>query len=337
MARTAGELAEYLQANLEGDPAARISSIANPESAGADDLIYVEHEKFRERAQVSNARCVIAPTALDFTGKTVLRIAAPKLAFAKASAWLLPPTPAPAGIHRSAVISEAAKIAENVAIGPFVVVDDGATIASGVEIGAHCYIGANSIIGRNCRLHPHVTLYSGARLGARVILHSGVVIGGDGFGYVFGEGKQWKFPQVGQIEIGDDVEIGCGTTIDRGSLGATRIGNGVKIDNLVQIGHNVQIGDQSVIAAQAGISGSCAIGRNVALGGQAGLGERCNLEDGAVVGGQAGILPGKTVSAGKIFWGTPARPLDRFKEEYAWYGRLPSIGKRLLRLTESKS
>jgi len=334
MARTAGELAQYLQAKIEGDASAPISSIANPESAAPDDLIYVDHEKFREPAQASKAQCVIAQLGLEFSGKTVLRVSAPKLAFAKASAWLLPPVVAPAGIHPSAVISASAKIAQGVAVGPFVVVDDGASIASGAEIGAHCFIGAKSIIGQHCRLYPRVTLCPGARLGARVILHSGVVIGGDGFGYVFGEGKHWKFPQVGGIEIGDDVEIGCGTTVDRGSLGTTRIGTGVKIDNLVQVGHNVEIGEHTIIAAQVGISGSCTLGRNVALGGQAGLGEHCTLEHGAVIGGQSGVLPGKTVRAGQVYWGTPARPLERFKEEYAWYRRLPSIGRRLLGQTD---
>jgi UDP-3-O-[3-hydroxymyristoyl] glucosamine N-acyltransferase len=334
MARTAGELAQYLQAKLEGDARAPISSIANPESAAPEDLIYVEQEKYRDRAQTSKAQCVIAPPALKLAGKTVLRVTSPKLAFSKASAWLMPPDPVPAGIHPSAVISPSATIAQGVAIGPFVVVEDGVSVASHTGIGAHCFIGAGSIIGQHCHLYPRVTLYPGARIGSRVILHSGVVIGGDGFGYVYGEGKHWKFPQVGGIEIGDDVEIGCGSTIDRGSLGTTRIGAGVKIDNLVQVGHNVEIGNHTIIAAQVGISGSCRIGRNVALGGQAGLGEHCAVEDGAVIGGQSGVLPGKTVRNGQVYWGTPARPLARFKEEYGWYGRLPSIGKRLLRQTD---
>ena len=331
MARTAGELAHYLQAAIEGDATARISSIANPDSAATEDLIYVEHEKYRARAQASKARCIIAPPALEFTGKTVIRAAAPKLAFAKASAWLLPTIAPPAGIHPSAVISPTAKIAEEVAIGPFAVVEDAVSIGAHTAIGAHCVIGAGVVIGEHCHLHPRVTIYPGARLGARVVVQSGVVVGGDGFGYVFGEGKHWKFPQVGGVEIGDDVEIGSGTMIDRGSLGTTRIGAGTKIDNLVQVGHNVEIGEHTIVAAQVGISGSVKIGRTAVLGGQAGLGERCILEDGAIIGGQAGILPGKKVPAGEIFWGTPARPLKAFKEQYAWCGRLPSLGKRLLR------
>jgi UDP-3-O-[3-hydroxymyristoyl] glucosamine N-acyltransferase len=334
MARTAGELAQYLQATLEGDATARISSIANPDSAAPNDLIYVEHEKYRDRAQASKARCVIAPPAIELSGKTVIRAAAPKLAFAKASAWLLPTVAPPAGIHPSAVISPTAKIADGVAIGPFAVVEDAASIASHTAIGAHCVIGAGVIIAEHCHLHPRVTIYPGSRVGARVVIQSGAVVGSDGFGYVFGEGKHWRFPQVGGVEIGDDVEIGSGTTIDRGSLGTTRIGAGTKIDNLVQIGHNVEIGENTVIAAQVGISGSVKIGRTAVLGGQAGLGEHCTLEDGAIVGGQAGILPGKKVPAGAIFWGTPARPLEAFKEQYAWYGRLPSLGKRILHHTD---
>jgi UDP-3-O-[3-hydroxymyristoyl] glucosamine N-acyltransferase len=329
MARTAGELAQYLQVTLEGDASAPISSVANPESAAPEDLIYVEQEKFRERAQSSRAHCIIAPPAIEFSGKTVFRTAAPKLAFAKSSAWLTPPVPVPAGIHPSAVISASAKIAERVVIGPFAVVEDGAVIAAHTQIGAYCFIGAGATIGQHCHLYPRVTLYAGVRLGARVILNSGVVIGGDGFGYVFGEGKQWKFPQVGGVEIGDDVEIGCGAAIDRGSLGTTRVGAGVKIDNLVQIGHNVEIGEHTVIAAQTGISGSCKIGRKVILAGQVGIAEHCTLEDGVVAGGQAGVLSGKTIRAGEVVWGTPARPLARFKEEYGWFSRLPAIGKRL--------
>ena len=334
MARTAAELAEYLQAALEGDPSERVSSIANPDSAAPNDLIYVEHEKFRNRAQASKARCVIAPPGLPFTDKTVLRVSVPKLAFAKAAEWLLPSRRAPAGVHPSAVISASAKIAESVTIGPFVVVEDGVSIASGTQVGAFSFLGSGASVGEDCRLLPRVTLYPGARIGSRVTLHSGVVIGGDGFGYVFGEGKHWKFPQVGGVEISDDVEIGCGTTIDRGSLGTTKIGSGVKIDNLVQVGHNVQIGDHSIIAAQVGISGSCSIGRNVMLGGQAGLGEHCSLEDGVIAGGQSGILPNKVIRADQVVWGTPARTLSKFKEEYAWYGRLPEIGRRLRREIE---
>jgi len=163
------------------------------------------------------------------------------------------------------------------------------------------------------------------------------VIGSDGFGYVFAEGKQWKFPQVGTVEIGDDVEIGANTTIDRGALDATRIGADVKIDNLVQVAHNVTIGEHTVIAAQTGISGSSVVGKNVLLGGQVGIADRCHVGDGAMVGAQAGIITGKTIRAGQTVWGTPARPLSRCKQQYGWLARLPELGERLRKLERAKT
>jgi UDP-3-O-[3-hydroxymyristoyl] glucosamine N-acyltransferase len=205
-------------------------------------------------------------------------------------------------------------------------------IGAGSEIGAFCFVGRGARIGEGCRLYPSVTLYAGAILANRVILHSGAVIGSDGFGYVAESGQRWKFPQVGQVELGDDVEIGANTTIDRGSLGRTEIRAGAKLDNLVHIAHNVSIGENTVIAAQVGISGSVVVGKNVAFGGQAGLGDHCEVEDGAVIGGQAGILPGKIVRSGGIVWGTPARPLNRFKEQFAWLGRLPELAARVKKL-----
>ena len=171
----------------------------------------------------------------------------------------------------------------------------------------------------------------------RVILHSGAVIGSDGFGYVAEDGKRRKFPQVGEVEIHEDVEIGANTTIDRGSLDRTEIGAGTKLDNLVHVAHNVSIGENTVIAAQTGISGSSVIGRNVAIGGQVGIADHCEIEDDAVVGAQAGIPSGKIVRSGQIVWGTPARPLDKFKKQFAWFSRLPELAERLKRLESQSS
>jgi UDP-3-O-[3-hydroxymyristoyl] glucosamine N-acyltransferase len=167
-----------------------------------------------------------------------------------------------------------------------------------------------------------------------VEIHSGAVIGADGFGYAFGEGKYWKFPQAGIVEIADEVEIGANTTIDRGSLDDTRIAEGVKLDNLVHVAHNCQIGSHTVVAAQVGLSGSCVFGRRVVVGGQAGFGERCKLEDGAVIGGQSGVLGGKTIRSGETVWGTPARSLAKFKLLFAWYGRLPELAARIKGIEE---
>jgi len=336
MNHTAAELAQYLGAKLSGDARARISGVANPERAGRTDLIYLASARHSERAAASAAVCIVTSPALHIPGKTILEVANPKLAFAKAAALLLERPAVPVSIHPTAIIAPDAKLAADVRVGPYVIIEDGVTIGAGTSLGAFCFLGHAVSVGENCCLHPRVTLYAGARLGNRVEVHSGAVIGSDGFGYVFGDGRHWKFPQIGTAEIGDDVEIGANTTIDRGSLERTRIGSGVKIDNLVQIAHNVQIGEQSILAAQTGVSGSSSLGRAVVVGGQVGIADHCRLEDGSVAGAQAGIPSGKTIRHGQTVWGTPARPLEKFKKQYAWLARLPELAERVRRLEEKQ-
>jgi UDP-3-O-[3-hydroxymyristoyl] glucosamine N-acyltransferase len=332
MSHTAAELAKHLDAELEGDAALTIEGVAGPEKATAADLIYLESPRHLERAVQSAARCVLAKSGIRLPGKTTIKVADPKLAFVKAAAWLLPkPTPLPM-IHATAIVSSAARVAATASIGPYVVIEDEAEIGANTVIEAFCFIGAKARVGEDCRLHPRVTLYPGAHLGNRIELHSGATIGSDGFGYVFGEGRYWKFPQIGGVEIGDDVEIGAGATIDRGSLELTQIGSGVKIDNLVHVAHNVKIGEHTVIAAQTGISGSSTLGKNVVVGGQVGIADHCTLQDGAIAGAQAGIPTGKIIRSGQTVWGTPARPLEKFKEQYAWFGRLPELAERLRKI-----
>src|SRR5258707_1150759 len=309
MRRTAKELAEAIGARLEGDGAFELAGIAAPGRAGARDLIYVDAAKHTQRAAASVAVCVIAAEGLEFPGKTVLRSAQPKVAFARAAELLLGRAPIASGVHPTAIVAPLARIAADVGIGPYAVVGEDAHVGAGTQIAAHSVIGAGCWIGENCRIHPRVTLYAGVRLGSRVEIHSGAVIGSDGFGYALGEGKYWKFPQAGIVEIGGDVGIGADTAIDRGSLDEHRIAEGRKLDNLVHVGHNCQIGAHTVVAAQAGLSGSCVFGKRVTVGGQAGFGERCKLEDGAVIGAQSGVLPGKTIRRGETVWGTPARSL----------------------------
>src|ERR1700722_15323278 len=333
MKRTAQELANHVGARVEGDGAIELLSVAAPERAEARDLIYVDSPKNTPRAATSDAVCIIALDGLELPGKTVLRHRQPKVAFAKAAALLLDkPVIAPPGIHPTAVVPPSAQISPSASIGPYVVIGANVRVGDRTQIGPHCSIAVGCRVGADGRIHPRVTLYANVRIGDRVEIHSGAVIGADGFGYAYGEGRHWKFPQAGIVEIGDDVEIGANTTIDRGSLDDTQIGEGVKLDNLVHIGHNCKIGAHTVIAALVGLSGSCTFGKNVVVGGQAGFGERCELEDGAVIGGQSGVLGGKVIRSGQVVWGTPARLLERFKEEYAWFGRLPDLAARIKEL-----
>lgn len=336
MKLTAKGLAEKIGAQVDGDGSLELIAVAAPERAGPKHLIYVEAQKHAERAVASAAACVVASAGITLPGKTVLRSAQPKVAFAKAAALLLERPPIASGIHTTAIVAPLARIGADVGIGPYAVIGEDAHIGDGTQIGAHSVIGAGCWIGEDCRIHPRVTLYAGTRIGHRVEIHSGAVIGADGFGYAFDGERYWKFPQAGIVEIGDDVEIGANATIDRGSLDDTRIGEGVKLDNLVHVGHNVQIGVHTVVAAQTGISGSSKLGHHVVCGGQVGIADHCTLEDRSIAGAQAGIPTGKTIRSGQTVWGTPARPLDKFKEAYVWFARLPELGERIKKLEERR-
>ncbi len=332
MTKTAGELASYLKAELVGDPSVVIRSVASLESASPGDLVYVDSEKRLAEALASPASVVLVGTEAFVRGKTILRVSHPKLAFARAVAWLLPEPPAAHGRHPSAVIDASAGLGDNVAVGAGAVIEAYARIGSNCQIGAGCYVGTNVEIGDGTVLFPRVTFYRGVRIGQRVRIHSGAIIGSDGFGYVPAEGRWEKFPQRGGVVIEDDVEIGANSTIDRGALDETSIGAGTKLDNLVHVGHNVRIGRHCIVEAQTGISGSCVIGDGVILGGQVGLGDHVRVEDRAILAGQCGVPSYKIIRKGQTVWGTPARPLDEFKKSYPYIARLPELAERLAAL-----
>jgi len=337
MKTTAADLARKIGAAVEGDGSIELSGVASPERASSGDLIFVDTAKHTGRAAASAAQCVVAPEGISVPGKTLLRIREAKVAFAKAAALLREPSVIVQGVHPTVVIAPLAKVSPSASIGPYAVIGEDAHIGDHTQIGAHCVIGAGCWIGKHCRIHARVTLYANIRVGDRVEIHAGAVLGADGFGYAYGEGRHWKFPQTGIIEIADDVEIGANATIDRGSLDDTRIAEGVKLDNLVHVGHNVKIGAHTVVAAQTGISGSSVLGRHVLIGGQVGIADHCTLEDQSVAGAQAGIPTGKTIRSGQVVWGTPARPLDKFKEAYFWFARLPELAARIKKLEKQVS
>jgi UDP-3-O-[3-hydroxymyristoyl] glucosamine N-acyltransferase len=334
--RTAGDLAAFLECRLQGDRAVVLKGVASPEAAAADDLVYLESGRHMERVARSAARCVITPPDLIISGKTLILTPQPKLAFARAAAWLVPVSPIAHGVHATAVISGSARLGRGTAVGPFAVIEDEVEIGEDTQIGAFCFVGRGSQLGRACRLYPRVTLYAGVKMGSNVIVHSGAVLGCDGFGFVTDQGKHWKFPQAGALEIADDVELGANTTIARGSLGITRLASQVKVDNLVHLAHNVQVGQRTLLAAQTGVAGSSVIENDVVVGGQVGIADHCRLEAGCIAGAQAGIPSGKIVRRGQTVWGTPARPIERFKEQYGWFARLPELAERVRKLEEKQ-
>jgi UDP-3-O-[3-hydroxymyristoyl] glucosamine N-acyltransferase len=323
------ELAKALGGKLQGDGDGELRGIAALAAAGPDDLAFADSAKGLELAAGSQAGCILVAEDSLVAGRTTIGVENPKLAFVRAASILCPQPKVKPAIHPTAVIAADANLGPDVAVGPYVVVESGAGVGEGTLLGAGVYLGGGVQVGSQCVLHPGVKVYAGARLGNRVILHSGVVIGSDGFGYVFAAGHYEKFPQRGQAVIEDDVEIGSNSTVDRGSLGVTVIGQGTKIDNLVQIAHNVRLGRHCVIAAQTGISGSCEIGDYVVMGGQVGLGDHVRVEDRAILGGGAGVLPGKIVRQGETVWGRPARRLAEFKKMYAELANLPALARKV--------
>jgi UDP-3-O-[3-hydroxymyristoyl] glucosamine N-acyltransferase len=325
------EIAELVQGRLIGDGATQITGIASIGSAATGDLVFVEDEKNLNRAMQSRASAVMVGSQVpEMThSKPLISCDQPRLAFARLGEFLFPVQRHHAEVHASAVIHPSARIGKNVSIEAHVSIDEAAVLGDGTRVGAGSRIGKGVQIGKDCNLAPNVTIYPGVRLANRIIVHAGAVLGSDGFGYVRDRksGRYTKFPQIGRLEIEDDVEIGANSTIDRGALDVTRIARGTKIDNLVHIAHNVQIGEDVVIAAQTGLSGSAVLEDGVVVAGQVGIADHVRVESGAILGAQCGI-PTKKVIRGKgvVFWGTPARPIREYLKELAVLSRLAKKG-----------
>jgi len=328
MKRSLKQIAEAVEARVEGDGSVEVAGVASISSASRQDLVFVEDEKYLARALECGAGAVIAgefAAGKSVAGKPLLICRHPKLMFARAAKVLRECEGLDAGVRESAVVHASVRLGKGATVEDHAVIAEDAEIGEGTRIGVGCTIGRGVKIGQRCEIYPQVTIYAGSTLGDRVIVHAGAVLGSDGFGYVRDakSGRYEKFPQVGRLVIEDDVEIGANTTIDRGALDETRIGRGTKIDNLVHIGHNCRLGENVVIAAQTGLSGSITIENDVVLGGQVGIGEHARIEEGVMLGGQGGVLPNKVLRGkGVAFWGTPAQPVRQYLKQLAALARL---------------
>jgi UDP-3-O-[3-hydroxymyristoyl] glucosamine N-acyltransferase len=308
---------------LRGDAGRRITGAAMLDDAGPDHLAFAGSPKYFESAARSQAGCIVAlPEFTGVAGQTVMESPQPRVHFAQALSLLYPARAISPGVHPSACVEEGALVDPGAEVGPFVTIGSGAHIGARTRIGAGSSIGPGVAIGEDCILHPRVSLYERVTIGARCVVHSGAVIGADGFGFEMAGGAYQKVPQVGTVAIGDDVEIGANTCIDRATLGATVIGDGTKLDNMVHIAHNCRIGGHVVIAAQTGLAGGVTIGDYAVVGGQVGVGDKARIESRAVIGSGAGILTAKIVRAGEPVWGTPARPLRQYLQQLATLARL---------------
>jgi UDP-3-O-[3-hydroxymyristoyl] glucosamine N-acyltransferase len=330
---TVAEIASLLGVSAEGNTALSITGAGALSQATPSQLSFASGSQGLAAAPASRAGCLIVPQNFDATGAwSLIRVPEPRGAFARVLPALYPPKQFAPAIHPTAVVSETASISPDAHIGPHVTIGRSTIVNAGAVISAGCVIGDRVTIGNHSLLHPNVTVYDEVAIGERVVIHANAVIGADGFGFSLVSGHHRKFPQVGTVDIQDDVEIGAGSCIDRAALGVTRIGRGTKLDNLVHVAHNCIIGEHVVVAAQTGFSGSVTVGDYAVIGGQVGIGEKARIESRAIVGGKAGVLTSATVHAGEPVWGIPARPLRQHLKGLAHINKLPEMKEQVRHL-----
>ena len=327
MTLTTAEIAKLLAGEVLGDATATLTGFAAADAAKPGDLTFAETEEFFAAAENCAATAIITDARFVSTRKILIRVANPRVAFAKAIAIFFPEPKLPAGVHPSAVVAKSAQVDPTAHLGPHCVVGERVKIGAKAVLQAGNAIGDDAVLGDEVNLFPNVTVYPRTQIGRRVRIHAGAVIGSDGFGYVLDNGAHRKILQIGNVVIGDDVEIGANVTIDRGALGSTVIGKGTKIDNLVQIAHNVQIGEHCIVIAQVGIAGSTKIGHYVILAGQSGLAGHLNIGNQAVVGAQAGVM--NDIPDGGKWLGAPAQPDKEFKRQFIALRQLPDLLKKI--------
>ncbi|MCI0341966.1 MAG: UDP-3-O-(3-hydroxymyristoyl)glucosamine N-acyltransferase [Planctomycetales bacterium] len=356
MPLTVAEIAAKIGATVEGDGATKLNGVSTFEQAGPGDLVFAQSPRYGERAARSRAGAVIAPPGAEIPGKTVLRHLYPKAAFARAIAALLPPVrPAP-GVHPSASVAPGVQLGREVHVGALASVGAGARIGDRTVLHAGVIVGEGAKIGADCTLEPRSVVYPGCTLGDRVFLKAGAIIGAAGFGFVQEgeipgeddlepgqevldyrryfqrEGPHIRVPQVGTVILGDDVEIGANSCVDRGTLGPTVIGRGTKVDNLTQIAHNVVIGEHCLVASLTGLSGSTSLGSHVTIGGHVGIAEGAQIGDRVLVAAKAGISTGKKLPPGTGWVGIPARPGEKGLRILAASTAVPTIAETVKRL-----
>jgi UDP-3-O-[3-hydroxymyristoyl] glucosamine N-acyltransferase len=327
---TLSAVADLVGGRVRGDETLEVRGVAPLEEAGPTDLGLLADRRYLGRLPESGAGALLVSDDLvDAVPGDRSCVAVPD-----AHAALVPllhrlyPRPAPEpGVHPTAVLGRGVEMGVDVVVGPYAVIEDGVSVGDRCTVGAHAVLGRDSRVGEGTVLHPHVVLYPRTLIGRRVIVHAGVRLGSDGFGYAVVDGALVKVPQVGRCVVEDDVEIGAGTCIDRGSIGETRVGAGTKLDNLVHVGHNVRLGPGCALAAQSGISGSVTIGAGVMMGGQAGLAGHLRIGNGVRVAGQSGVAG--NLADGETVMGTPARDLKTFLRAYASLFRERNLGRRV--------
>ncbi len=325
MSITVRELAAWVEGEVVGNGDQQIDRACPLADAEPGDITFVEDDRHLHDWHVSRASAAVVRPSVPVNGRPLIYVNDPLMAFASIMKRLRGAgfNKMPSSIHPTACVHPSVVVGPEAMIGPFAVIGEGSIIGPRVTLHPGAVIGQHCRLGADITLHPHVVLYDDCILGDRVVIHANSVIGADGFGYRPVGGKHLKVPQLGHVEIGDDVEIGAGSTIDRGTFGATRIGNGTKIDNLVQIAHNCQIGQHNLLVAQVGVAGSCVTGDYVVMAGQVGIADHITIGERTQVGAQAGVI--KDVPADSRLWGTPARPDKETLRHIVMHEKLPEL------------
>lgn len=327
--RTVGELAAVVKGRVYGDPSTVIRGIASIEDARTGDITFAESSRFLADAKLSPASAILAPEdgAGVSEGKTLIQVSNPRLAFAQLLDVFAPEQYAQRGVHPSAQIGSDLRHGANVSIGPHCVLGENVRLGANVTLHPLVYVGDDVEIGDDTVVSPHVSLLRGTIIGARCVIHSGAVLGADGFGYLTLAGKHRKIPQIGNVAVGNDVEVGANVSVDRARTGTTRIGNGSKIDNLVHIGHNCQIGENCIIVAQVGLAGGVEVGKDVIIAGQTGVKEQVKIGANAVIGAQTGVMG--DVPANAFVSGYGAKPHREVLRTAAAVNQLPNLLKKV--------
>ena len=330
MPYTVAEIAKLLGGEVVGDASLVLKGFAPADRAQAGDLTFAENESYFARAEQSAASTIIIDGPVAASRKTLIRVANARVAFAKALPLFFPEPAFAAGIHPTAIVPSSAQVDSTAHIGPHCILGEKVRIGPRSVLQGLNYVGADSLIGEDVNLFPNVTLYPRTEVGNRVRIHSGTVVGSDGFGYVLDNGIHRKVPQIGNVIICDDVELGANVTVDRGALGPTIVGKGSKIDNLVQIAHNVIVGEHCIIVSQVGVSGSTKLGNYVVLGGQVGLAGHLKIGNRVSVAAQSGVM--NNIPDGEKWLWTPAQPDRQAKRQMIALQQLPELIRRVKQL-----
>jgi UDP-3-O-[3-hydroxymyristoyl] glucosamine N-acyltransferase len=332
---TAATVAGFLKGEIEGDPDIKINTVAKIEEGQSGALSFLANPKYEHYIYTTKSSVVLVNRSFVPSARidaTLIRVENSYEAFASLLRLIDQARPRKKGIHPAAVIESTAKIGTDVYVGPYAYIGENCTISDGCSVYPHVYIGDNTRLGKNCILNPGVTIYHDCVIGDECIIHAGTVIGSDGFGFApQSENEYMKIPQLGNVIIEDNVEIGANVTIDRATMGSTIIRKGTKLDNLIQIGHNVEVGENSVMAAQTGIAGSTRVGKNCMFGGQVGLSGHIKIADGTKIGAQAGIL-GDVKEENSVILGSPAIEIKSFLKSSVIFKKLPEMKAKIDKL-----